>query len=207
MSLHGEDCEAAADVRTMSIKYNINGERQRGFKSSVDEMKVCEFSDFPLEPRTAMEYLRAVSDVAESCYGQHLAWVQTSRIPEGDRSVYENETLSRCLDLAIKYDGLNIVNLASFELLIRRKQLIAEAHALNPSAPSYEGSDHYMGVKHRPGGGIVVPSLSEYVAKRLHEESQVMKEKRKLKEAKDAKGKGKWDRDKPPKNEGGGDKK
>lgn len=207
-SLHGEDVEAAADVRTLSIKYNINGERHRGFKSSIDDMRMVEFDDFPLEPRTACEYLRAVSDVAESCYGQHLAWVQTSKIPDGDRAIWENETLSRAIDLGIRYDCLNVVNLASFELLIRRKQLIAEAHVQSPAAPSYEGSDYFMCVKFRPGGGIVVPSLTEYVAKRMHEDSQVMKEKRKLKEAKDAKGQGKNKGNpqpsNPPKPEGAG---
>lgn len=210
ISKYGEDNEAAADVRTLSIKYNVNGERYRNFKSSIDDMRMTEFDDFPLEPRTACDYLRAVGEVAESCYGQHLAWVQTSRIPEGDRAIWENETLSRAIDLGIRYDCLNVVNLASFELLIRRKQLIAEAHVQSPLAPSYEGSDYFMGMKYRPGGGIVVPALTEYVAKRMHEDSQVMKEKRKLREAKDTKGgkgKGSQQPPPPPKTEGGGGKK
>ena len=211
-SLHGEDTEAAADVRTLSIQYNVNGNRYRQFKKSIDDMRMVEFDDFPLEPRTAADYLQAVGEFAESCYGQHLSWVQTSRIPEGDRSVWEDETLSRAIDLAIRYDCLNIVNLASFELLIRRKQLIAEAHVQSPAAPSYEGSDYYMGVKHRPGGGIVVPALTEYVAKRMHEDSQAIKEKRKLKEAKDGKGPGKGKNISQPSNspkegDGGGGKK
>ena len=82
------------------------------------------------------------------------------------------------------YDALNISNLASFELLIRRKQLLAEAHAYNPSAPSYEGADHFLGTSYRPGGAIVVPELTEHVSRKLHQESQILKEKRKQQEMK-----------------------
>lgn len=154
-------------------------------------MVQVEYEDFPLEPRTALAYARAIGSVAESSFAQHLSWVAQSKIPDGDRAVHENEVLSRALDLAVCYDSLNIANLASFELLIRRKQLLAEAHAYNPSAPSYEGSDHFLGTSYRPGGGIVIPELTEYVAKKLHQESQILKEKRKQSEAKGAGKKGK----------------
>ena len=134
---------------------------------------------------------------------QHLAWVQQARIPEGDRAIYEDELLSRVIDMAVKYDCLNIVNLASFEMIIRRKQLLAEAHVGNPASPSYEAADYFMGRRYRPGGGIVVPSLTEHVAKRMHEDAQIQKEKRKLSEAKGMGKNGKVPTS-PPNPEGGG---
>ena len=201
-AIDGDDKQVGDDVRTMSVKYLANGDRGRPFKDSVKEFIQVEFDDWPLQPRTCQDYLNAVSEVAESCYMQHLAWVQQARIPEGDRSIYEDELLSRVIDTAIKYDCLNIVNLASFEMIVRRKQLLAEAHVGNPSAPSYEAADYFMGRRYRPGGGIVVPTLTEHVAKRMHEDAQVLKEKRKLSEAK-GKGKGKTTTP-PPHQEGGG---
>ncbi|CAE7218022.1 unnamed protein product, partial [Symbiodinium necroappetens] len=129
--------------------------------------------------------------IAESCYGQHLAWAQQSRIPEGSRAIYEDETLARIMDIAISYDSLNVCNLACFELLVRRRQLIAEAHSHNPSAPSYEGADYWLGTLHRPGGAVVVPKLTEHVSRKLQADSQFLKERRKLEEAKkQAKGDG-----------------
>ena len=113
------------------------------------------------------------------------------KIPDGDRSLYEDEVISRACDLALRYDNLNITNLASFELLIRRKQLIAEAHRDNPGAPSYAAADHFLEQGFRPGGAIVVPSLSRYVSKKLEAEAAVAKEKRKLEEARGYKGRGK----------------
>ena len=110
--------------------------------------------------------------------------------------VHENEVLSRALDLAISYDSLNIANLASFELLIRRrKQLLAEAYSYGGTNPSYAGADHFMGTSYRPGGAIVVPELTKYVADRMHQESQILKEKRKQGELKGGKGK---DKPNPP---------
>ena len=204
----GDDLSACEDVRTLEVKFGLNGERTRSFRDSIMEMQQIEFDDWPLEPRTTLAYLKAVSGVSESAFGQHLAWVQQSRIPDGDRAIHEDEVLSRCIDLAISYDALNIANLASFELLIRRRQLLADAHAYNPSAPSYEGSDHYMGTSHRPGGAIIVPELVKHVADKLHQESQIMKERRKQSEMK---GRGRGGRPfQPPKgdpnNPGGGGK-
>ena len=185
----GEDISACDDVRTFEVKFGLNGDRSRNFKETILEMQQVEFNDFPLEPRTTLPYLRAVSNVFESAFGQHLAWVQQSKIPDGDRAIHEDEVLARAIDLAIAYGSLNICNLASFELLIRRRQLLADAHAYNPSSPSYEGSDHYMGTTHRPGGAIVVPELVKHVADRMHQESQIMKERRKQTELK-GKGRG-----------------
>lgn len=191
-SLHGEDTIAGDDSRTLSIKYGVNGERSRTVKESVQEMRVTEFDDFPFTPRTTAEYMRAVTTVAESCLSQHNMWVTQSGIPSGDRSIYEDDCLARVLDYAVKFDGLNIMNLASFELIIRRRQLIAEAHSHTPGAPSYEAAEHFLQTGYRPGGAIVVPSLQKYVAEKLHQDGQILKERRKLREERGAgRGRGK----------------
>lgn len=182
----GDDRLTSDDIRTMAVKYAANGDRLRAFKESIGEMVECEMDDFPFHPRTCLEYLRAVSTVAESSMAQHNAWVQQSRIPESSRAAYEDEALSQILDTAISFDSLQVRNLASFELLVRRKQLIADAHQYNPSSPSYDGAEHYMGSRYKSGGAIIVPSLTDHVAKQLQAESQIMKERRKLAEAKGA---------------------
>eukprot|EP00434_Breviolum_minutum_P002817 symbB.v1.2.002476.t1/scaffold99.1/size346285/32 len=188
-AVDGDDRAVAEDIRTMSVRYSANGERMRSIRDSIGEMVQVEMEDFPYEPRTSLEYLKGVQSVAESNYVQHLAWVQQSRIPEGSRAVFEDETLAKILDVAISYDALNVSNLASFELLCRRRQLIGEAHAYNPSQPSYQGADFWLGDKYKHGGAIVVPALTEHVSKKLQAESQILKERRKLEEAK-AKGRG-----------------
>ena len=43
------------------------------------------------------------------------------------------------------YDALDVSNLACMELVCQRRQLLADAHAASPSAPSYLGAEHYLG--------------------------------------------------------------
>ena len=188
-SSEGDDRSAADDVRTLEVKYGLSGERQRMFRESIHEMQEVEFTDFPLTPRTTLPYLRAIASVSESSFAQHLAWVSQSKIPENDRSIHENEVLSRVIDAAVTYDCLNICNLASFELIVRRKQLIASAHSMNPMAPSYDGSEHFMGSSYSVGGGIIVPELAEHVSRKMQQESAILKERCKLAEAKPKGGK------------------
>lgn len=183
-STAGEDRSAADDIRTMSVKFAANGDRIRSFRESVSEMVETEMEGFPYEPRTCLQHLQAIQSVAASSYAHHLSWVQQSKLPEGSRAAFEDETLSRILDTAIQFDSLQVCNLASFELLVRRKQLIADAHSLNPASPSYDGANYYLGTKFKPGGAIVVPSLTEHVSKKLQADSAILKERRKLEEAK-----------------------
>lgn len=190
VSKEGEELSASDDLRTMEVHYLQNGERRRAFKDAVGSMTQVDMEGFPFEPRTCLEYLKAVTSLSESAYAQHLAWVQQARIPEGSRAIFEDEVLAQMLDVAVSFDCLNVANLASFELLVRRRQLIADAHSLNPSAPSYDGADYYLGSRYKHGGGIIVPALTEHVSKRLQADSQILKERRKLEEAK-GRGRGK----------------
>lgn len=194
-AIDGDDRYASEDVRTLEVRYGMNGERLRVFRETVKELQQTEFSDFPLQPRTALDYVRAIGQISESAVAQHHQWVSGSRIPEGDRSVYEDEVLARVLDAAVTYDALNISNLACMELVCRRRQLIADAHAQTPGMPSYLAADHFMGQTYRSGGGVVTSTLTEHVAKQMASQAQIMKEKRKLEEAK---GKGKTKTPKPP---------
>eukprot|EP00973_Karenia_brevis_P028674 3954918-Karenia_brevis.AAC.1 len=65
-------------------------------------------------------------------------------------------------DAAIFVDRLNLKNLVSFELAGRRMQLQESAISENPEAPSYEGSQHFLGVRERRGGALVAPQLTAY---------------------------------------------
>lgn len=201
--LEGDDRIAGEDVRTLAVKYGMGGERLRNFRESIQEMVMVEFEDFPLQPRTALEYCKAVASIAESATAQHHMWLGGARLAEGDRSAYEDEVLSRIIDLAICYDGLNVANLASMELVVRRRQLIAEAHSASPGAPSYLGAEHFMGQTYKAGGGVMVPTLADFVSRKMQAQSAILKEKRKLAEAKSAaKGGAKGNPKGPPK--GGG---
>ena len=197
-SCEGLDRSSSEDVRTLEVRYGFNGEGQRSFRGSVKELVVTEFEDFPLQPRTTLDYVRAVASVAESATAQHHIWVNSSGIPAGDRSVYEDQVLARILDEALCYDdSLNVANLSCIELVCRRRQLIADAHSAAPGAPSYLGAEHYLGETYKHGGGIVVPALTDHVSRKMQAQAQILKEKRKLAEASGKGVKGKNDKATP----------
>ena len=65
-------------------------------------------------------------------------------------------------------------------------QLMEDAVAANPSDPSFEGAEHYMGTGERRGGALIAPSLRAHVASEMGREAAVQKEMRKAREAKGA---------------------
>ena len=98
--------------------------------------------------------MKAIASIFESATAQHHMWVRSSRTPDGDRSIHEDECLARILDAAVCYDALIVANLACMELVCRRRQLLAEAHSQNPAAPSYSGAEHLLGQTYKAVGNF-----------------------------------------------------
>ena len=115
--------------------------------------------------------------------GRRHRWVRDAEIPAKSRAIHEHRLLSQVMDSLIKEDRLNVKNLEGAELVSRRMQLIEEVHVEDPSNPSWEGSEHYLGDEARKGGALIAPSLKSHVAAELQREAQILKEKRKSKEA------------------------
>eukprot|EP00974_Lingulodinium_polyedra_P044936 4310334-Lingulodinium_polyedra.AAC.1 len=69
-------------------------------------------------------------------------------------------------------------NLASIEILVKRRMLIEAAYRGRPEQPNFSGSDHFMGYKDSDNGEFIDDAVIKYQAQRLHEESQILKEQR-----------------------------
>ena len=113
---------------------------------------------------------------------RHNKWISEGGVSPRDRAVYEHMVLSECLEMMCCQDQLQVCNLVGAELSVRRLQLIEEAHFVSPSAPSYDGAEHWMGTGRRRGGILVSPSLSKVVAEKVKDEYAVQKERRKGRE-------------------------
>ena len=92
--------------------------------------------------------------------------------------------LSRTVEMAACVDQLNLPSLLSFEFILRRLQVIEEAHVLSPSMPSYDAAEHRMGEQHKKGAVLVFPKLAKQVATRVKAETELAKEKRLSREEK-----------------------
>ena len=175
----------SGDVRTLMVHYEASGERYRVYPDAVSNMVEEPFNSdlFPLEgPRTSMWWLQVVRRAGATPMSRHHKWVSEGGLAVGDRSVYEHEIISEALELMCCNDQLQVCNLVSAELLIRRLQLIEEAHFASPTLPSYEGAEHWMGTGRRRAGVLVNPQLSRTVADKVKDEYAVAKERRKAKE-------------------------
>ena len=116
--------------------------------------------------------------------------MRSSEIPKGNRSVYEHEVLSRILESLTTVDQLNICCPQGAELLVRRMQVIREAHRISPSNPDYSASDHMMGWRYKKGGQILDSALAAHVASELRSEAAILKEARKAREEQASRRKG-----------------
>ena len=73
------------------------------------------------------------------------------------------------LELGVVYDQLSITNLASFEAVARRVQLLEVAYFANPKHPRFEGSEHLEGRGRK--GAAVAPELLAYAAEQVKAEA------------------------------------
>ena len=77
--------------------------------------------------------------------------------------MHEHGAICRALRLFGSYDQVALGNLAGIEALVKRLQLIEEAHVANPSAPSYEAAEHLMGTGRRMGAADFVVNFDSQV--------------------------------------------
>jgi hypothetical protein len=164
----------------------------RSFAEAVKEMIGGRRSVLPPStltgPETSEWFLdEVVKGSGGGMISRHHRWRAESGVGQHDRIVYEHEVLSRALELGVVIDGYNLKASVMGEFLLRRLQLQEEAVAESPANPSYEGSQHYLGVSDRKGGALVAPSLRAHVAAELGKEAAILKEKRKARESKPTK--------------------
>ena len=143
-------------------------------------------------PLSAGETLdSAASTLVGGFVAQHDKWAAHSGVAAKSPIVYEHQTICRALQYGVTWDRLNLRGMAWAEYLLRRKQLQEDVVAENPTAPNFEGSQHYMGVDDRPGSVPMAPSLKAHVAKQMAAEAAILKERRKAQDARGGRGRGK----------------
>ena len=193
----------ARDLRVLPIRYDAQGQRRAEFGDVVSQMSQDDMPGGKLQldgPPSALEVMRSMVLRGLTPVTDHEHWVRTHDLAKGDRSVYEMEVITRVMEAFVTVDQVNVPNLKGCELLIRRWQLIREAHRISPTAPDYSAADVIMGWAYRKGDGVE-PSLAKYVAGELRDQASIAKEARKAREELESRRKGGRHN---PKDQGGG---
>ena len=173
------------DVRTLEVAYDAGEERWQRLDTAVPKYVEEDFADWPLAgPRSCGYVMRQLRRSNLNWMTQHESWVARSGVRASDRSVHEHRALSRALEYLASYDQLQVPNLAGAEVIVRRRQLIEQAHSGHPEAPSYEGSEHFMGFRDAADGSVIDPAAVKYTTDRLTGEAKIAEARRKAAEEK-----------------------
>jgi hypothetical protein len=173
------------DLRTMDVLFDFQGLRKRPFHQAISMMDETPPQGEGLQlkgPPSLLPMCKSMSDMGLTPSTFHEFWIRSAKIPEGDRSVFEHECLSRILEAFVAVDQINFPATQGGELLARRLQVIREARKLSASQPDYSSADHFMGWAYRKSSQGVVSELAAHVASELKDETAIMKEARKARE-------------------------
>ena len=166
------------DLRTLPLVFDPQGNRRQEFSLAVARMSQ---DSMPGGGASTLGVLKSMVARGLTPVTDHEHWVRTHDLPRGDRSVYEMEVITRALEAFAMNDQINLPNSKGIELLLRRWQLIREAHRISPGAPDFSSADVFMGWEYRRGDGVN-PELAKFVAGELKDQAAIAKEARKARE-------------------------
>lgn len=135
------------DLRTLPLFFDPQGNRRQEFSLAVARMSQDSMPGGGLlldGPPSTLGVLKSMVARGLTPVTDHEHWVRTHDLPRGDRSVYEMEVITRALEAFAMNDQINLPNSKGIELLLRRWQLIREAHRISPGAPDYSSADVFM---------------------------------------------------------------
>ncbi|CAK0856032.1 unnamed protein product [Prorocentrum cordatum] len=175
------------DDRLLTMAKDSSGIRKKLFRDAVLEVTESPWPGWPLlGPRTTAWCVRFIAEQDSHPRARHTKWLHETGLTQSDPGVADHEVAMRAFEFGLVYDQVNVGELVSFELLARRAQM-AEWRYRDRLAPrradeTAEDEHLYMGTGETRGLIMMAPLLVEHISTELHRESQVMKEKRKLRE-------------------------
>ncbi|CAK0840077.1 unnamed protein product [Prorocentrum cordatum] len=165
---------APTDVRILSVSYDMLGQRHRAFRGAVLAMVEHAWPDWPVKgPRARRWVLRFMETNGGAPLGRRARWRTEARLHALEFGVAEHERACRLLEFMTIYDQLNVVDLASGELLAHIVQL-HEERCRERLAPETKGDNldtHLiLGCDLVRGNICVSPQLAEHLKEELTKE-------------------------------------
>jgi hypothetical protein len=183
------------DMRTMEVKYQPGQTSLRGrtFPDGVSSTVEHTFPDWPVPgPRTCRWLLAAFVASDTTPLRRHYWWTSVLGLDACDEGVDEHLFLSNLLECSMSFDQLNSPDLAVFEHISRRYQVLEETHTAALRAKTSgtrigQGLDTveralYLGTGTSSTTSLVCPALQAYVAKEVGETAIILRERRKAHE-------------------------
>ena len=177
---------SSGDVRIMSVRCDVVGERYREFSEAVHLLETVVLADSPVKgPNAILWVCRFIKEHGGTPSGWHSKWVSLMKLQPTDAGVHVHEIGCKTLEIMICFDQLQVGSLAAAEFCARQIQLVEEKYRdrgvpkdsleLVSEAALFSGSRSRTTI-------CVCPALSEWIAEEMRKEAAVMKERRKARE-------------------------
>ena len=167
------------DLRLIGHHVDSQGKRFLHFKEAFPLLRQSELKDWSFAgPRAVKEFLSSIHESGVDLGAYHLQWVKNSGVNQHSSVVHEHRNLLEVVRLALTRDQLDVSNLLSMELLVRRVVQLEVAVARNSSSPDYSGLEVLLDNPLSEGGAANTRALDEWVASRLKEKAQIAKQNR-----------------------------
>lgn len=198
--------EAAGDAR-LGVVAGVGGRQTRQWREAVAEIGPVEFLDFAIPgPRSVAWCSRFLDRKAGGPRDHHKWWKAANRLSDDMWGVVEHSLIMQALDLGARFDALDIANLACFELLARKAQMVEYSVLGEGDRAGAQRRDRVEGGRQEGAGQgrrpVVAhrrrshlprttqrirglhggPDLMEYVSKEVEREASIMKQVRKARE-------------------------
>ena len=120
---------ATGDVRTLTVLYDLNGERFREWAPAMATLEAIRWPDSPVKgPVTVVWVAKFMKDHAGTPTAWHSKWLTMVRMQATDPAVMSHDAFCRQLELMVCFDQLNSGALSAAEFAARQIQLIEEKH-------------------------------------------------------------------------------
>ena len=171
------------DLRLIGNHADLSGKRFISLQDAFPLFKESQMKDWGFSgPRAVKEYLESIREASSDLASYHLQWLQHSGANPRTALVHEHRNIIEVLRLGVSRDQLDVSNLLSFELLVRRAIQLELAVARSPQNPEFAGLEALMEAPLTSPGSASTRGLDLWLTERLKEKAQIQKQARLFKE-------------------------
>ena len=171
------------DLRTIGQHEDSQQKRFIAFQDAHPLLRETSFKDWAFSgPRATREFLASILESGTDIGNYHHQWVKSSGVNMHSSVVHEHRNLVEMIRLGLCKDQLDLSNLMSFELGVRRLVQLEVAVQRSPHSPDYSGLDVLLENPLNESGGASTRLLDNWITDRLKEKAQIAKQNRLYKE-------------------------
>ncbi|CAK0907658.1 unnamed protein product [Prorocentrum cordatum] len=167
------------DLRVLGYHRDASGRRHLALSEAVSLMRETTFDDWIMPgPRVVKEWLTSIRNGPGDLTSYHGQWVRLSGISEFSAVAHIHYVLCEAVRPAIQTDQLDVTNLLSFVLTMRRICRGETAVSCNPRHPDYGGLDIVLHAPTTEQGQASTNNFTEWVTSRFKDQAAIFRQTR-----------------------------